>query len=133
MFFGRPWGWGLCASAAMLTMAAGATAEPLRLHIEGGGATAVIGAQERETGFGFTGEGALQLGITRALGIQLDASAVTLAAGSAPTDPTLAPRGRSSAQAVLVGLRARPFASAYGDRGLSPAGLRADANGGVRH
>src|SRR5438445_5993977 len=122
MFLGRPWGWGLCVSAAMLAISAEALAEPVRLHFEGGGARAVSGAQEGETGFGLTGEGAVELGITRALGIQLGLSAVSLPAGSAPADATLAPRGGSSAQALVAGLRARPFAAGYDERVWSAAG-----------
>src|SRR5438094_866265 len=102
MFRCRPWGCGLCVSAAIWTAAA--EAEPLRFHFEGGGARAIAGAQQRETSLGVEGEAAVELGLTRALGIQLDLAALALGAGDPPLDPTLAPRSASSGQAALVGL-----------------------------
>ena len=104
MFLGRPWGCGLCVSVAIATTGASARAEPLKFHLEGGGARAVSGAVERETSLGFTAEGAVELAVTRALGIQFGVSTVTLGSGDPPLDPTLAPRSKASGLAVLAGL-----------------------------
>jgi outer membrane protein OmpA-like peptidoglycan-associated protein len=58
---------------------------------------------------------------------------VTLGPGDAPVDPTLAPRTNAGAQALLAGLRARPFVSSYDGRLVSAAGIWLDANAGVAH
>ncbi len=131
MFLCRPWGCGLCVSAAIWTQVAAAEAEPLRFHLQTGGARAISGAQQRETGVGFTGAGAVELGLTGALGVQLELSTVALGPGDPPLDPTLAPRSTSGAQALLAGLRARPLVASYDGRVLSAAGLWLDANAGV--
>src|SRR5437879_6022425 len=99
----RPWVFGLCLASATLAATGAANAEPLRVHLEGGAAKAIMGAQERETGWGWTGGGALELGLTPALGVQLELANVSLAAGDPPADRTLAPRGASSAQSVMLG------------------------------
>ena len=128
----RPSGCGLCLCAAILTQVAAARAEPsLRFHLETGGARAIAGAQQRETSLGFTGAAAVELGLTGALGVQLELSTVTLGPGDPPIDPTLAPGASASGQAVLAGLRVRPFVAAYEGQVVSAAGLWLDANGGV--
>jgi outer membrane protein OmpA-like peptidoglycan-associated protein len=110
---------------------AAARAEPLRFHLESGGAKAIAGAQERETGLGFTGAGAVELGLTRALGVQLELSTLALGPGDPPLDPTLAPRSTAGAQALLAGLRVRPFVASYEGQLVSRAGLWLDANAGA--
>jgi outer membrane protein OmpA-like peptidoglycan-associated protein len=116
---------------AIATTGAAARAEPLRFHLEGGGARAVSGAQQRETSLGFTAAGAVELAFTRAVGVQLEVSTVTLGSGDPPLDPTLAPRSSTSGQAILAGFRVRPLAASYRGQLVSPAGLWLDVNGGV--
>src|SRR5262249_36893706 len=105
--------------------------EPVRLHLEGGAARAVAGAQESETSLGWTARGSLELGLTHELGAQVELSTVMLAAGDPPSDPMLAPKSASSGPTLMVGLRARPFATSYAGRRVSAAGLWFDANGGA--
>jgi outer membrane protein OmpA-like peptidoglycan-associated protein len=109
------------------------SAEPLRFHLETGGARAIGGVQERETSFGFTGAGTVELGLTGALGVQLELSTVALGPGDPPRDPTLASRSSAGAQALLAGLRLRPFVASYEGQLVSAAGLWLDANAGVAH
>src|SRR5438445_13844710 len=99
----RPWGCGLCAFAAIGTMAAAAGADPLRFHLEGGGARAVSGAQQRETSMGYSVKAAIELGLSRALGVQVGLSTMGLGAGDPPLDATLARRSNSSGQTLLLG------------------------------
>ena len=113
-----------------LFVQAGDGCSGVRFHLEGGGARAIAGAQERETDLGFGVAGAVELGLTRAVGVELEVSDVTLPGGDPPVDRTLAPRGMSSGQALLAGLRLRPFATSYEGRAVSAAGLWLDANVG---
>jgi outer membrane protein OmpA-like peptidoglycan-associated protein len=131
MIFWCRWGCGLWLGAAIGSVVSIASAEPLRLHAEGGAARAISGSQKRETTLGWTGAGAVELGLTRELGVQLELSTVTLGAGGPPSDPTLAPKSTSSGQAVMGGLRARPFASKYDGQRFSAAGIWIDANAGA--
>src|SRR3954464_11090255 len=113
MIFHRRWGPRLCISAAVGTIASAAAAEPLRFHLEGGAARAVSGTQQSETGLGGIAAGTVELGLTKEPGVQLELSALTLGAGDAPPDPTLATKGASSGQTLMAGLRLRPFVSKY--------------------
>ncbi|HKQ68911.1 MAG TPA: OmpA family protein [Polyangiaceae bacterium] len=130
MILRHPWGVGLCASVAVLT-AGSAGAQTLRFHAEGGAARAVSGTQESETGLGWTAGGAIELGLGRAIGAQLELSAVTLSGGDAPANPDLAARGSSSGQALTAGLRARPFAAPRDGKLVSASGIWLDVNGGA--
>jgi outer membrane protein OmpA-like peptidoglycan-associated protein len=112
-------------------MVAAAGADPLRFHIEGGGARAIAGAQQRETSMGYGVKAAIELGLSRALGLQVGVSTTSLGAGDPPLDATLARRSGSSGQALLLGLRFRPFAASYEGRLVSAAGLWLDANAGA--
>src|SRR5688500_9643012 len=131
MLLCRPWGFGLCVSAAIWMQVATARAEPLRFHLQTGGARAISGAQQRETSLGFNGAAAVELGLTGALGVQLELSTVALGPGDPPRDATLAPRASAGAQAALVGLRVRPFVASYDGQLVSGAGLWLDGNAGV--
>jgi OOP family OmpA-OmpF porin len=131
MFLCRPWGCGLCVSAAIWTTVAAADAEPLRFHAQGGGARAIAGEQQRETALGIEGEAAVELGLSRALGVELALAGVALGSGDPPLDPTLERRSSTSGQALLAGLRIRPFAASYDGRVVSAAGLWLDAGGGA--
>jgi len=123
--------WALCIAAALGSSSAPAAAQSLRFHLQGGGARAVSGDQTRETGLGWTAGGALELGLSRAVGIQLELSTLTLFAGDAPADPTLAPRGDANAQALMGGFRVYPFAASKSERVLSARGIWLDANAGA--
>jgi outer membrane protein OmpA-like peptidoglycan-associated protein len=131
MFLCRPWGCGLSVAAAIWTQAGPATAEPFRIHLETGAARAIGDPLQRETSLGFTGAGAVELGLTGALGVQLALSTVVLGPGDPPLDATLAPRSTAGGQALLAGLRVRPFVSSYAGNLVSAAGLWLDANAGV--
>jgi len=131
MFLCRPWGSGLCVSVAIWIQVATARAEPLRFHLQTGGARAISGAQQRETSLGFNGAVAVELGLTGALGVQIELSTLVLGPGDPPLDPTLAPRSTAGAQALLAGIRLRPWAASYGGQLVSAAGFWLDANGGA--
>lgn len=131
MLLRRPWGCGLCLLATIGLGNVPAGAEPLRFHLQTGGAMAVAGEQKRETSLGFTGAGAIEFGLTDALGVQLELGMVALGSGDPPRDPTLAPRGSAGAQTLLAGLRVRPFVAAYRGQVVSVAGIWLDANGGL--
>jgi outer membrane protein OmpA-like peptidoglycan-associated protein len=131
MLLCRPRGCGLCLAAAISTQVAVAAAEPFRFHLETGGATAIGDPQARETSLGFSGAGAVEVGLTGALGLQLEISTIALGPGDPPLDPTLAPRSNAGAQALMAGLRVRPFVASYDGSLVSAAGFWLDANGGV--
>jgi outer membrane protein OmpA-like peptidoglycan-associated protein len=127
----RPSGCGLCLFAVISMQVAAARGEPWRFHLETGGARAISDPQQRETSLGFTGAGAIELGLTGALGVQLELSTLALGPGDPPLDTTLAPRASAGAQAVLVGLRVRPLVASYDGQLVSAAGLWLDGNAGV--
>jgi outer membrane protein OmpA-like peptidoglycan-associated protein len=131
MFLCRPSACGLCLSVAICMQVAAARAEPLRFHLESGGARAISDPLQRETSLGFSGAGAIELGVTGALGVQLELSTLALGPGDPPLDPTLAPRSNAGAQSLLAGLRLRPFANAYDGEVVSSAGFWFDANAGA--
>jgi outer membrane protein OmpA-like peptidoglycan-associated protein len=131
MFLRRPWRCGLCLSVPICVQVVTAQAEPLRFHLQTGGATAIGGAQQRETSLGFNGAGAIEWGLTDAVGVQIELSTVALRSGEPPLDPTLAPRSRAGAQTLLAGLRVRPLLGTYRAQVISGAGLWLDANAGV--
>ena len=106
-----------------LALAPAASAEAPVLHATAGAARALGGAQQSETGLGGGGSLALELPLARALGVEIELGGVALTAGSAPADPTLAPRGASSALTATAGLRLHPWGSAR-------SGPWLDAHGG---
>jgi outer membrane protein OmpA-like peptidoglycan-associated protein len=108
-----------------------AGAEPLRFHVQTGAARAISDPQQRETSLGFSGAGAVELGLTHALGIQLELSTLVLGPGDPPLDPTLAPNSNAGGQALLAGVRLRPFVASYDGQLVSAAGLWLDANAGA--
>ena len=112
MLLGRPLGRALCLAVAICMQVATARAEPLRFHVEAGGARAISGPQERETGLGYTAKGAVELGLTGALGVQLEMSTASAQRRcDPPRDARLAARSGAGGQAVLGGFRLRPFVS----------------------
>ncbi len=121
----------LAAASLVACLAATATAEPLRLHLGAGAAHAFTGHQKNELGFGADGLGAVELPLTRAIGLQLELGALWLSQGDAPKDPTLARGGSATAYTGGLGLRVRPFASSYDNKAFGPAGLWLAGVGGV--
>jgi outer membrane protein OmpA-like peptidoglycan-associated protein len=99
-----------------------ARAEPVRLHLEVGGAHALGNPQAHEFGFGVEGRGVFELPIVRGLGVQAELGGLWLAHTNRPADPTLADHGDALAFSAMAGIRVRPF----GDF----AGAWADVNAG---
>jgi outer membrane protein OmpA-like peptidoglycan-associated protein len=110
---------------------AAARAEPLRFHIETGGAKAMGDPLARESSLGFSAAGAVELGLTAALGVQLELSTVVLGPGDPPLDPSFLPRSSAGGQALLAGLRLRPWGASYEGQVVSGAGIWLDANAGA--
>ena len=89
-------------------------AEPLRWHGELGGARAVGDPQGYEYGQGGEGRLAVELALSRALGLQLEGGSVWLAHANAPTDPSIADHGDGSASFAMAGMRVRPLTEVAG-------------------
>jgi OmpA-OmpF porin, OOP family len=86
-----------------------AAADPLRWHLEAGGAHALGDPQGTEYGLGVQGAFAAELPLSRALGLQLEAGGLWLPETAQPSNPAIAPHGDGSAETVMVGARLRPF------------------------
>jgi outer membrane protein OmpA-like peptidoglycan-associated protein len=56
---------------------------------------------------------------------------MALGPGDPPRDATLAPRSSAGGQALLAGVRVRPFVASYGGQLVSAAGIWFDANAGL--
>ncbi len=109
----------------MLLHAPSASAlDDLRVHGALGLAHAVGAPQESEFGFGAHGAVAVELPVARPIGIQIELSSTVLSEGSAPSDPTLAPKSVGVGFGAMLGVRVRPFTA-------HPGGLWLDVNGGV--
>jgi len=93
----------------MAMMASPAGADPVRWHLEAGGAHAVGDPQGSEYGFGPQGAFAAELPLTRAVGLQLELGGVFLPDTGQPSNPALARHGDGSAETVMGGARVRPF------------------------
>jgi outer membrane protein OmpA-like peptidoglycan-associated protein len=106
-------------------------AAPVRLHGSGAAARALDEFQKDEFGWGLSGLGAVELGITRALGLELELSGLWLSDADDPVDPTILPADYATSFAGALGLRVRPFASKYAGRPIGPAGLWVAAHAGV--
>ena len=114
---------------ALVTVSAsagGAEADELRLHVSAGAAHAVGGPQQSEFGAGGGGAVAGEVPIRKVLGVELELSALTLAAGNAAS-----PKAASPAIGVglggMVGVRVRPFGA------TTVAGLYVDGHAGVTY
>ena len=105
-----------CAISAFVTLAAvcarPASADPVRWHLEAGGAHALGDPQGSEYGFGPQGAFAAELPLSRALGLQLELGGVFLPDTGQPANPALARHGDGSAETVMGGVRLRPTATA---------------------
>src|SRR3954469_3716558 len=131
MIFRFSWGAGICLAATVLSVTSPGSAEPLRFHLQGGAARAVTGPLENETSLGWSFAGSIEYGLTRALGVQAELGTITLGGGDPPSDPTLAPRGSSSGQSFMLGMRLRPFVRPYMGHLFSGSGVWLDANVGA--
>ncbi len=98
----------------MLGASRRAEAEPLRWHLEAGGAHAVSDPQAHEFGFGAEGRVAVELPLSRIVGLQLEGGGLWLAHANRPTDPSLADHGDGSALLAMAGVRVRPFTEVAG-------------------
>src|SRR5271170_4441899 len=92
-----------------LLMCRSVAADPLRWHLDAGGAHAIGDPQGREYGFGATGHLALELPLNNEAGVQAKIGGLWLADGSPPSDPTLANHGAGTALSAMAGIRLRPF------------------------
>ena len=109
-------------------------AQTMRLHGTAAAGHAVSGHQKDELGFGFAGLGAGELGLTRALGLQLELGYLWMSEGDAPSDPKLKPLGSASSGQIGVGVRVRPFIAGWdGEHAASAAGLWLSAAAGGAH
>jgi outer membrane protein OmpA-like peptidoglycan-associated protein len=114
-----------CVCALLLLCTSRASAlDDVRVHLELGGAHALGDPQQSEFGFGAQGALALELPIAKPIGIQAEVLATVLTAGSAPADPTIAPKSTGVGLGAMLGVRIRPFVH-------HPGGLWLDVNGGV--
>lgn len=109
-----------------------ATAPPgLRLHGTLAAARALGGHQKDELGWGVAGLAAAEWAFVPELGVQLELGSVWLSEGEPPDDPTIEPQGAGSSAHLALGVRARPFASAYAGQPVSAAGIWLAAAGGA--
>lgn len=99
-----------------------AIAEPPQIHLEGGASQPIGDPQAHEYGLGASGQLALEIPLSRALGPQLQLGGVWLPHTNPPLDLAFADHGDGTALTVMAGLRFRPFTEV--------AGPWADANAG---
>jgi outer membrane protein OmpA-like peptidoglycan-associated protein len=104
-------------------LAWGADAQPIRWHLDVGGALPIGDPQAHEYGIGVQGAVAAEFALSRAAGLQLEAAELWLPHTNPPADPTIADHGDGSAFTAMVGLRVRPFTAV--------AGPWADVNAGL--
>lgn len=98
----------LCASVVGLC-AQPAEAQSLTAHGALGVSKALGGHQGSEFDVGVTGLAALELGVAKSLGLELQAGGVFLTEGDPPADPTLQPLGSGSATLLGLGVRLHPL------------------------
>ena len=108
-----------------LVWAQPAAADEARFHTTAGAAHAIGGTQEQEFGAGGGASATAELAVGNVLGVQGSAGAIVLAAGAAPSDPTVARHGTGAAFLGTVGVRFRPLGASR------VAGPWVDANGGL--
>ena len=100
--------------ALTISCAAVARADELRAHATAGVAHAVVDPQEREFGWGGAGSAALELPLSRAIGVEGKASGIVLSQGGPPADVALARQGTGTAFLFTAGFRVRPFTRVAG-------------------
>ena len=123
------------AALAIVCFGAGTAraAEPLRLHLSAAAAHAFTGHQSREFGWGGAALPAVELPLTRALGLQLELGALWLSEGKAPSNPNIQPEGSALSWSATLGLRLRPFATSHDGTRLSPSGFWLAAGPGAAY
>jgi outer membrane protein OmpA-like peptidoglycan-associated protein len=117
--------WRICGPvvlAGALLTSHRAAGDPVRWHLELGGAHAVGDPQGHEYGPGGEGRVAAELPLSRAFGLQLEGGSLWLAQTHPPTDPSIANHGDAEAAFGMGGVRVRPL--------WDVAGPWADANVG---
>jgi outer membrane protein OmpA-like peptidoglycan-associated protein len=117
--------------AFSLSLPEAARANPVRLHGSAAAAHALADYQKDEFGWGGAALGAVELGLAKQFGLELEISGLWLSKGDDPKDPRFAPKDAGAAGAAALGFRLRPFATAYAGHAFSAAGLWLAANSGV--
>jgi outer membrane protein OmpA-like peptidoglycan-associated protein len=110
------------AGTLLIGSVAGAV-EPIRLHATAAAARAIGGYQEYEFGWGGGLLPALELPLTRSLGVEAELSAIWLSKANDPKNPNIEPEGAASGFSAGIGPRFRPFAVQHDGTRLSPAGF----------
>jgi OOP family OmpA-OmpF porin len=98
----------------VLLPSARAGADPLRWHLELGGAEAVGDPQGSEYGPGGEGRIAAELALSRAIGLQLEGGSLWLGHSNPPSDPSIADHGNGTAVFAMGGVHLRPFTEVAG-------------------
>ena len=91
-----------------------AAADPVRWHLELGGAHAIGDPQGSEYGPGGEGRLAAELALGRAIGLQVEGGSLWLGHASRPADPSIADHGDGTAGFVMGGVHVRPFTEVAG-------------------
>jgi len=91
-----------------------AAADPLRWHLELGGAHAIGNPQGSEYGLGGEGRLAAELALGRALGLEVEGGSIWLGHAGPPADPSIADHGDGTAIFAMVGAHVRPFTDVAG-------------------
>jgi outer membrane protein OmpA-like peptidoglycan-associated protein len=99
----------LLAGALALATSHRAAADPMRWHLELGGAHPVGDPQGHEYGPGIEGRLAAELALGRRFGLQLEGGSLWVARTNPPSDPSFAPHGDGSAVFAMGGVRLRPM------------------------
>lgn len=102
-------------------------AEPIRVHVSGGGAQALGGEQAGQFGAGGAGEATVELPTGPRVGFEASAGAMVLSKGDASGSPGVAPTSTGAASLGTLGLRARAFGEGH------PGGPWIDSSMGVAH
>ena len=117
--------------ALIASYASVASADPPRLHGTVAAARATGGFQSDEYGWGVGVLPALELPLTRALGLQAEFSAIWLSEADPPKNPNIASEGQASGYSLGIGPRLRPFAASHDGTAISPAGFWLSGAAGV--
>jgi len=106
-------------------------ANPIRLHGTAAAARATGEYQKDEFGWGVGALGAVELGLSREFGLELELGGLWLSEGEDPANPAIQPQEDGAAGIGALGVRLRPFARSYAGKPMSGAGLWLAANGGL--
>lgn len=98
----------------MLITSRRAGADPLRWHLELGGAHAIGDPQGSEYGPGGEGRLAAELALGRAIGLQVEGGSLWLGHANPPADPSIADHGDGTALFAMVGAHVRPLTDVAG-------------------